>query len=96
MYRLVVFVFMAAFLMPLTSLKQVEAGSRDKVHSKYSKSSSKSKKVRKSRKVGGYSFTYKDVLTPVPLPERGMGPFDSGFWFDSGSHGPINNSPYHN
>lgn len=58
------------------------------------------------RGVGGYSYSYPDaeidyrdraLLDPsLADPSDSFGPFDFGGFFDSGSTGPINHSPYLN
>jgi len=61
--------------------------------------------VRGFRKsVGGYSYSYSDsvldfrdraLLDPsLRGPSSGSGPFDSGFFFDSGIGSPTSNAPY--
>ena len=93
MIRLAGILTLALLLSPLATSLPADAGGRDKVHSKHMKSAKKYKKSRSSKKVGGYSLTRKDILTPAPLPDRGVGPFDSGMWFNSGSHRPISDAP---
>ncbi|MGD9827450.1 MAG: hypothetical protein AB7E70_20085 [Hyphomicrobiaceae bacterium] len=59
-----------------------------------------------SRRVGGYSYSYPDSLLSFdnrrilrdrdPYFDRQAGPFDSGFFFDSGSQPRGGDSPYMN
>jgi len=95
MHKVLAVLITIAFLSP-SVITDAQAGGKykGKTYSKSYKSTKKRSKVLGySKQVGGYSFSYYDTLTPVPLPSRNFGPFDSGMFFDSDTL-PGNNSPY--
>ncbi len=95
MHKILAFSVMIAFLAtPVVTDAQAGEKYRGKTYTKYYKSKSKRTRVsRNSRRVGGYSYSYRDTLPSVPLPNGNFGPFDTGFFFDSDVR-PMNNAPY--